>query len=134
MTPARTTIRKAEPEVHFWACFAVVFALVVQALFPIQAMAMPNADGTAYVLCTGDTSITAATSTKSKPVKDLMGLKCADCVLASITAVQTAPPVDLPDRYSLAETTWRSAADTSTIRARAPPRPHSCGPPASITA
>lgn len=134
MTKARATISKPVPEVRFWACFAVVFALVAQVLFPIQAMAMPNSDGSAYTLCTGDADVTVTKSTRSQPAKGIMGLKCADCVLSSITAVQTVTPVVLPVRQPIAHAIFRPAAQASCIKARAPPRPHSCGPPSQFQA
>ena len=134
MTKALATISKPMPEVRFWACFAVVFALVAQVLFPIQAMAMPNSDGSAYTLCTGDADLIVAKSTKTHPAKGVMGLKCADCVLSSITAVQTAMPVLLPARHRIAHAVFRPAAQVSCIKARAPPRPHSCGPPSQFQA
>lgn len=127
---------KRIPELRFWACFAVVFALLSQALFPMQAMAMPGADAR-FVLCTDGAAPIADTVSqkllgKSKP--GLMGLRCVDCVLASITALPVPAPVSVPAVYVAGRIVFLPAPAASPVRARAPPRPHSCGPPETVEA
>ena len=131
---------KPVPELRFWACFAVVFALVTQAFFPMQAMAM--AGNSRFVLCTdGAAPVPDTVSQKlfgaklpSKTKPGFMGMKCVDCVLASITALPVRAPLTVPVRYASERATFVAAGSASDIRARAPPRPHSCGPPIRIEA
>lgn len=125
-------------EVNFWACFAVVFALVSQVLFPPQVMAMPSSHGVKMVLCSAgmDSRPIVETTTliiKSTPQKSgLAGLKCAQCVLASLTGITTPEPVFQPAIYAVRHADFTPATRRSPIKARAPPRPHSCGPPSQI--
>ncbi len=127
---------RRDSEVHFWALLAVAMALFTQILFPPQVMAMPSDHGIRMVLCTSgmDSQPIAADSLiKSKPHKPgLDGLKCAQCVLASITAITTPQPVFQPAVYTVAHADFVPAAVRSPVKARAPPRPHSCGPPSQI--
>jgi hypothetical protein len=132
----RATSVKPVPELRFWACFAVVFALLSQAVFPVQVMAAPG-EGPRFVLCTeGAAPATDTVSQKlfgQKPqdkVKlGLLGFKCVNCVLASITALPVPAPISLPAAYKSEQVVFRPAETVSPVRARAPPRPHSCGPP-----
>jgi len=131
----RTTSVKPVPELRFWACFAVVFALLSQALFPMQAMAMPGNER--YVLCTESQAAKADTVSqkllgKTKP--GFMGMKCVDCVLATITALPVPAPVSVPVSYTSERIVFAAARAVPPVRARAPPRPHSCGPPETIEA
>jgi len=126
---------KPVPGLKFWACFAVVFALLGQAFFPMQAMAMPA--GARYVLCTEGAGAKADTVSqkllgKTKP--GFMGMKCADCVLATITALPVPAPVTVPVSYTSERIVFAVARAASPVRARAPPRPHSCGPPETVEA
>jgi hypothetical protein len=123
----------ATPELRFWALFAVVFALLTQAFFPAQVMAQTGRDGPALVFCTGnDTPITDANGKIVKHKSGVDGLKCADCVLASITAVQAAEAPTVPAVYTVAHIDHVASIASSPVKARAPPRPFSCGPPASL--
>jgi hypothetical protein len=123
-------------EVRFWALFAVVLALLTQVLFPPQVMAMPSDHGIQMVLCTSgmDSQPIIDKLVVKSPVKKpgLAGLKCAQCVLASVTAITTPQPVFQPAVYTVAHAAFTSAPRRSPIKARAPPRPHSCGPPSQI--
>lgn len=129
---------KSASEVHFWACFVVALALLTQIFFPPQVMAADTAHGTTFVLCTGGMDTTAIVDpVLAKAVKDLhksglQGLKCANCVLASITAIQTPNTVYVPAIYSVSHADFRPEQAASPPQARAPPRPFSCGPPALI--
>ena len=137
----RTTSVKPVPELRFWALFAVVFALLSQAVFPVQAMAATG-EGPRFVLCTEGSAPAADTVSqklfgqkpqdKAKP--GLMGLKCVNCVLASITALPAPAPMSAPAVYRSEQVVFRAAGTTSPVRARAPPQPHSCGPPATVEA
>ena len=122
------------PELRFWACFAVAMALLTQVFFPPQVMAADTAHGTAMVLCSG--GMDAAPIAGPVLVKvlklhksGLQGLKCANCVLASITAVVTPDHSFVPVVHTAARADFRPAAVTASVGARAPPRPFSCGPP-----
>ena len=123
------------PELKFWACFAVVMALLTQVFFPPQVMAAETANGPAMVLCSAglDAAPIAADPVLAKVVKlhrsGLQGLKCANCVLASITAVIPPSPTFTPVVHSVARADFRPAARSIPVGARAPPRPFSCGPP-----
>jgi hypothetical protein len=126
---------KPVPELRFWACFAVVFALLSQAFFPMQAMAMPG--NGRYVLCTEGAGAKADTISqklfaKSKP--GFMGMKCVDCVLATITTLPAPAPVAVPVSYTSERIVFHAATSAAPVRARAPPRPHSCGPPETLEA
>jgi hypothetical protein len=120
-------------EVRFWALFAVVLALFTQVLFPPQVMAMPSEHGVQMVLCTSgmDSQPIVDKITVKSPVKKpgLAGLKCAQCVLASVTAITTPQPVFQPTVYTIAHADFTPATRRSPVKARAPLRPHSCGPP-----
>jgi len=122
------------PELRFWACFAVAMALLTQVFFPPQVMAADTGHGTAMVLCSG--GMDAAPIADPVLVKvlklhksGLQGLKCANCVLASITAVVTPDQSFVPVVHAATRADFRPAAVTSSVGARAPPRPFSCGPP-----
>ncbi len=121
-------------ELRFWACFAVVMALLTQVFFPPQVMAAQTANGPAMILCdSGVDSVAVIDPVLAKVVKlhkpGLQGLKCANCVLASITAIQTPAPVFVRMSYTATRIDFRPAPTTAPVGARAPPRPHSCGPP-----
>lgn len=122
--------------VRFWACFAVVMALFSQVLFPPQVMAAQTASGTRFFVCSaginGAPIADAATAKLFKSLghtSGLQGLKCANCVLSSLTATTAPSAVFIPVVYAVAHADFRQSPDTSVIKARSPPRPHSCGPP-----
>jgi len=138
MASMRKIHSRTIPEVRFWALFAVVLALVTQVLFPAQLMAMPTADGKVVMLCAdglGQPMVdTAATKLTQSPVKKpgIAGLKCSQCVLASITAIAAPTPAFQPAVYAVSHAEFTPDAGRSPVKARAPPRPHSCGPPSRI--
>jgi len=122
------------PELRFWACFAVVMALLTQVFFPPQVMAAETARGPATVLCSSGADGTAIVDPVLAKVfklhkSGLQGLKCANCVLASITAITTPVHVFVRAAYATARADFRPSAASAPVGARAPPRPHSCGPP-----
>lgn len=121
-------------EVHFCACFAVVLALLTQMFFPPQVMAADTAHGQTMVLCSsGVEAAPIVDSALAKIVKlhksGLQGLKCANCALASITAIQPPDTTFVPAVYAVAHVDFRPVATASPVQARAPPRPFSQGPP-----
>lgn len=122
-----------DSDVRFWALLAVALALFTQILFPPQVMAMPSEHGVQMVLCTSGMDsqpILDKLVVKSTPKKPgLAGLKCAQCVLASVTAITTPATVFQPAVYTVAHADFTPSHRRSPIKARAPPRPHSCGPP-----
>lgn len=113
-------------ELSFWTVFAFVFALLSQALFPMQAMAMPSADG-GYVLC----GMSSAMDTDGQ--KDGKSAEapphCGTCV--AVTFEASTPPLlsEAAAPYGISDVAVFSLAPVSVHPARAPPRPHSCGPP-----
>ena len=134
--PISTGKTTRDSEVRFWALAAVVLALFTQILFPPQVMAMPSDHGIRMVLCSSGMDsqpIAADVVIKSTTHKTgLAGLKCAQCVLASVTAIATPQPVFQPAVYTVAHANFTPPARHSVLKARAPPRPHSCGPPSRI--
>jgi len=103
-------------------------------------MARSTLDGVRFIICTdGVSAAPAADVASAKLFKNLdhkktshQGLKCAACVRASITAVtQPTAPV-MPAVYSQALVGRAPPAESTPVKARAPPRPHSCGPPTQI--
>jgi hypothetical protein len=135
MTTRATRPARPHPELRFWACFAVVMALLTQVFFPPQVMAAETANGPAMVLCSAglDGAAIVADPLLAKVVKlhksGLQGLKCANCVLASITAVTTPDATFIPAVYAAARADFRPAIMAAALGSRAPPRPFSCGPP-----
>ena len=134
MTTRRRPSVSAHPELRFWACFAVVMALLTQVFFPPQVMAADSAHGPVAILCSaGLDAAPLADPVLVKALKlhksGMQGLKCADCVVSSITAVITPDAAFVPAIYSIAHTEFRPAAVAAPVGARAPPRPFSCGPP-----
>ncbi|MDI7774525.1 hypothetical protein [Asticcacaulis sp. EMRT-3] len=126
-------------EVRFWALVVVALALFTQVLFPPQVMAVESESGQRLVLC--------SSGIDSQPIvepglakilnidthkKGLQGLKCADCVLASLTAIQTPVQTYVPAVYRVEHIAFCPLQRTSPVKARAPPRPYSCGPPSQI--
>ncbi len=124
----------SRPEFKFWACFAVVMALLTQVFFPPQVMMADTARGPTAVLCSaGLDAAPIADPVLAKALhlhkSGLQGLKCANCVLASITAVTTPDQTFVPVIYTIDHADFRPAAMRKPVGARAPPRPFSCGPP-----
>lgn len=133
-----TTRRHDDPELRFWALFAVVMALLTQIVFPPQVMAAQTADGPQFVLCTAgiDSAPIADPAAKvfKTPHKGLNGLKCADCLMATVTAIATPVQVYTPAVYVMRLRVALPHKAVRVVQARAPPRPHSCGPPVSVRA
>ncbi|ESQ75439.1 hypothetical protein [Asticcacaulis sp. AC402] len=128
MTQVQSITDRRVPEVRFWACFVVIFALFAQALFPVQALAL-TMDHTPFAICNDDKAPAFTAKVKTVDTSGTLGLKCVDCVLSSITAIRT-PALSLqPVLYTFAYSELKPATTGSPVKARAPPRPYSCGPP-----
>jgi len=129
--------RAGRAELTFWACFSVIFALVSQALFPPQVMAATNRGETRIFLCTDapgaspvvDHAAETLISSHDKS-KRYQGLKCASCVLASITSLPVPDRSPVPAVFSVHIIDLATDPASQPVQARAPPRPFSCGPPA----
>lgn len=129
-TPSHGT--QAGSETRFWTLIAVVMGLLVQVLFPPHLLAASR-DGSGFVLCNSpvpvvDTTLSQAVA-KDKAEKATQGLKCADCVLAGLTGLPQPDLTVAPVVYTQSLAPLAPASDVEQPKARAPPRPHSCGPP-----
>ncbi|ESQ82247.1 hypothetical protein AEAC466_18040 [Asticcacaulis sp. AC466] len=116
-----------------------MFALLSQALFPVQATAGTRQGDYRVFLCMDSPGATPTVDvaaekliTSHETSKRYQGLKCADCVLASITAVASPEQVAIPVSYLLTVVTLAIDRARQPVGARAPPRPFSCGPPSEI--
>jgi hypothetical protein len=114
-----------------WPALLAVLALLVQGLIPAAAMAYEaRADVPAMVvLCTADGARTVAVPSDSQDHKGFAGLKCHDCVMASIAAVTPPAPQVAPVRYVQIVRLEARRIDAIRQVARPPPRPPSQGPP-----
>lgn len=123
----------ARSEFRFWVKFAAVVALCFQVLFPPHLLAAAP-DGSGFMLCNTsapmvDQALTKALSVEKIRKGDVQGLKCADCVGALLTALPAPDLLVVPVIYAEAERAPAPAYTDARPKARAPPRPHSCGPP-----
>ncbi|UDF02392.1 hypothetical protein [Asticcacaulis sp. AND118] len=123
---------KIGSETRFWTMLAVVMGLLVQVLFPPHLLAASR-DGPGFVLCNSavqvvDTGLSQAVA-KDKTDKTIQGLKCADCVLAGLTGLPQPDLGVIPVVYAEIAEPLTPVRGTAQPKARAPPRPHSCGPP-----
>ena len=135
MAIARRMNGTVRSELMFWACFAVILALLSQALFPPQVMAASVGGQTRFILCTDAPGVAPAVDTASEKLfgshksTPYQGLKCANCVIASVTALAMPTAYAVPVRYAVEHVALRGESERSPIQPRAPPRPFSCGPP-----
>lgn len=112
------------------------FALIVQLLIPAAAMAWESASGRGplIVMCTADGAVAVPAADQPDHGKGFGGLKCHDCVMASVAAVGPAAPVSVPVLYAVRAELASPGRDRPQARTRAPPRPPSTAPPVSLTA
>jgi hypothetical protein len=122
------------------AAFAAMLAVFVQALTPAAAMAHDlRESGSAIVICSAEGSKVVILgkdgSVRTAPAKGFMGLKCSECVGATLAVTLDTPvPAIAPVRYvEFAEAPVERVLGVRG-HARAPPRPPSQGPPASLNA
>jgi Protein of unknown function (DUF2946) len=109
----------------------VVFALMVQALVPVHAMAADNAGGVTICTATGTHSFTASGRPDSPAQHH--GAPCQDCLAAAMAAAAPAPVLAIqPVAYALARVEHVTPRAVVAPRARAPPRPLGQGPPNAL--
>ena len=111
-----------------------VLSLLIQALIPASAMAYEFRSQTSsrtVVLCTADGARSVEVPAEDHH-RGFAGLKCHDCVMASITAVEPPAGQAAPVRYSqiIRVELRRSIAGRAITRPA--PRPPSQGPPDRI--
>jgi hypothetical protein len=103
-----------------WGLTAILaaFALLMQALVPTIAVA--DVPGSGFEICSAGEAKTVTTGQAPQP-KGFFGLKCVDCVIASLAgAAPIAPPI--PTRVGLALSLRPSLVSTGSQGPRSPPR------------
>lgn len=136
MAKREQTDETKRAELTFWACFIVILALFSQAMFPSQVMAARVKGETRAILCMDspgavpavDASLEKLIASHDKSNR-YQGLKCPDCVTASITALPVPDCFTVPAPFAIEVVTLTVDQASQPVRARAPPRPFSCGPP-----
>ena len=122
------------------AAIAAMLAVCVQVMAPSAAMAHDlRESGSAIVICSADGAKVVLIGedgvVRTAPAKGFMGLKCSNCVGATLAVTLDAPaPAVAPVRY--AEFVETPVERVLGVRghARAPPRPPSRGPPLFLNA
>lgn len=110
-------------------------ALLTQLMIPGASLAFEaRATGAVIVMCTSDGAVTAVSPDSAGHGKGFGGLKCHDCVMASVAAIGTGPVLSVPVRYAERLAIALPGRDRPQTHAREPPRPPSTAPPASQTA
>lgn len=110
-------------------------ALLTQLMIPGASLAYEaRATGAVIVMCTTDGAVAVVSPDSAQHGKGFGGLKCHDCVMASIAAIGTGPALSVPVRYADRLQIALPGQDRPQIHARAPPRPPSTAPPATQTA
>jgi len=111
-----------------------LFALCVQLLIPAASLAHEAQDRSqTVVICTLDGAKTVVVPGDG-PAHGFGGLKCHDCVMASVAAVQPGDATVVPVRYALETRQDRASLAQRPAQSRAPPRPPSTAPPLARTA
>jgi hypothetical protein len=107
------------------------FALVVQLLIPGAAMAHEAQAGRAplIMMCTADGLVAVSSTDTPDHGKGFAGLKCHDCVMASVAAIGADMPASVPARYATRVEVAKPGRERPQTRSRAPPRPPSTAPP-----
>lgn len=122
------------------AALAAMLAVFVQALTPAAAMAHDlRESGSAIVICTAEGSKVVLVgedgSVRTAPAKGFMGLKCSNCLGATLAVTLDAPaPIAAPVQYAAHVETPIQRVLGVRGHARAPPRPPGQGPPAFLNA
>jgi hypothetical protein len=112
-----------------------LLALCIQLLIPAASLATEaKTDARTVVLCTIDGAKTVTVPGGDTQHHGFGGLKCHDCVMASIAAVSPGEALALPIRYAAEKRLAPIDRASRLPGARAPPRPPSTGPPALQTA
>ncbi|WP_140985239.1 hypothetical protein [Asticcacaulis tiandongensis] len=120
-------------ELRFWTIMAVAMAISVQVLFPAHLFAA-KVDGSGFMLCNMDAPavdqpLISAIQAEKAQKGDAIGKKCTDCVFLSMTALPQPDQVFTPVIYVALTPVLTPDRESERPKARAPPRPHSCGPP-----
>ena len=120
-----------------WSAWLAVLALVFQALVPSMVMAQPKARSSQIIeICSNLGNqilvydLTTGKVSKKSPEngKGVMGLKCVDCLLASLIFI-SPDLASLPVRYGQSQVLYVSLVPFGPIKARGPPRPPARAPP-----
>ena len=129
-------ISAVRSEFRFWTLMAVVMAIGLQVLFPAHLFAA-RIDGSGFMLCNMDAPVVDqplvdAIQADKAQKSGAIGQKCVDCVFLSLTALPQPEPSFTPVIYSSLVPVLKPVRDTERPKARAPPRPYSCGPPQTV--
>jgi len=107
-----------------------LLALCAQLLIPAASLAHEAKQTVeTVVLCTLEGVTTVTIPGGDQQHHGFGGLKCHDCVMASVAAVPPADAIDLPVRYAVESRLAPAGSASRLPGARAPPRPPSTGPP-----
>lgn len=113
-----------------------VLALIGQLLIPGAALAYEAqvGRGPLIVMCTADGLVAVSPAEAPDHGKGFGGLKCHDCVMASVAAIGADLPLSAPVRYAARIAIAPPGQDRPQTRSRAPPRPPSTAPPITLNA
>ena len=111
------------------AVLVAVFALMVQALVPVAAMAAAPDPSAGMVICTGAGVTTMSDPGQPSKPKGFAGMPCQDCLAAALAITQLPALAIQPVIYAAARIERSPAERLIEPRARAPPRPPGQGPP-----
>ena len=124
--PVRPTPRRGA-----LAAALALLALCVQLLIPAASLATEaKGDARTVVLCTLDGEKTVTIPGDDQQHHGFGGLKCHDCVMASIAAIPASEAPAMPIRYAAESRIAPISRAARRPGARAPPRPPSTAPPA----
>jgi len=108
-----------------------VLALLVQLLIPAASLAHEARTGGAMIMmCTAEGPVSVAAPDPGDHDAGFGGLKCHDCVMASVAAVGIDLPLTVPVRYAALAERIPQDEGREPVQSRAPPRPPSTAPPA----
>jgi hypothetical protein len=111
-----------------WPALALAFALLLQGLIPAAAVAHDH-DQQVQICTSAGLKLVTLGARHGAGHHGFGGLACEQCVMASLAAVAAAPPQAVPPSARF-DIVLPPAAERPSVRTRAPPRPHSRGPPA----
>lgn len=131
---SRRPIRPTERRGALPAALALL-ALITQLLIPAASLAHEVGEATrTVVLCTIEGTQTVSVPTGESRDHGFGGLKCHDCVMASVAAIAAGDGTVVPVRYAVENHLEPTGQTRLQTHARAPPRPPSTAPPAFRTA
>jgi hypothetical protein len=131
--PSLTFKHKLQSEFRFWTTFLLVIALFCQVLFP-KALMAASLEGQGFELCnsehpTQDLGLIQAVKSEKQRQNTP---KCEHCLALSPISLLSPVVVSIPIIYEAEAAGLGHETRSPLPKARAPPRPHSCGPPLSI--